>query len=77
MRLFLENKVQVIIFDNGAGVSTVTPAPQRMVELQETMTELEALTEIATQAVPQGQAWEIVDSATLDTTAPDELREWI
>ena len=69
--------MQVIIFDNGSGVSTITPTPQRMVELQESMSDLDALTEIANQAVPQGLKWEIVDSATLDTDVPDELREWV
>ena len=63
--------MEVIIFDNGSGgVGTITPTA-------EWYDQGKTIEECAEKDVPQGQAWEIVDSETLDTTAPDELREWI
>ena len=58
--------MQVIIFDNGNGVSIITKAPKSSKTLEE----------IAVKSVPNGASWEIVDDSTLPWDKPRELWTW-
>ena len=60
--------MQVIIYDNGVkGVGIITPV------LNNGMT----IEEVAAKSVPIGADFEIVESSTIDTSIPHELRKWV
>ena len=59
--------MKVIIFDNGNGVSVITPAPNSDLTAEQ----------VAAKDVPNGAAFEIVDDSILPWDKPRETWEWV